>query len=343
MSPQEVHQQLDVIIGDAAKSANENRNKRILNVMHAFWDSIFGSDADDNISEFKTDLSPEDSYQEYVKEIKKFDDRCLSKIDQFEKNLKHPPDEVIQVGYRCDPIVLHHIVQWFLDKRVHQLRILLQKDSIHVAHHKLDVFLINAIGKVQKFLLSTRDSEAFYRGIPNFLEQKGICLREFKDEYYCHPAGKTFRLSSDYFLSSSGERADSAFSCEHRYIDGRKKYYFRLREYEYFNGIKEFCQSTDERFMDFYNYYFQISSPKKLISEGLPVESVQPMDLSPLTVFEAKKDPTKINSNFASSHDVFFSSARVNEVIPPVKVVTPLVSDNDLDRDEWDQSFCRIL
>jgi hypothetical protein len=230
LSPQEVHEQLSVVTSKEAKEESNKRNQYLFNLMKDFGEAIFENrfNADNQLNEFKKYASP--------------------LILQLNNDLKKEQEKPIQLGRASDPMVLHHVIEWVASKESYWRSFYNEETSSKIMSYKLKLFFIQ-YGQLQNSL-TPRDKEAFYRGIPAFLKDRGFYSREPFEKKL--PFSIRQGLGIDYALSYTGKiieeyhfekmlSQEQPWRCE---LDG-------------FNGIKNFCEATEKRFIEFSEFFMQ--------------------------------------------------------------------------------------
>lgn len=178
LSPEEVREQLTVITSEEAKQKNAARNKRVVDTIKKFGESII-----EKAKEYKGD------------NFKEFQTQCQSVIDQLENDLKAGMNEVITSGYIFDPKILQEAAEWF-EENVGRFGGWWSNQS--------DVFWANGFGKLQS-KLSSRDAQVIRAGIGNLVDDGKIPARTLNNSnsvsFFFTSAP---RLGVDFYLGRVG-------------------------------------------------------------------------------------------------------------------------------------------
>ena len=192
LSNDDVAKQLHpVLFSEEAIQANAARNKRILDAVKQFGESILQA----GVAEEPAQWSAEVLQAAQVK--------CRSAIDAFRGTLQATLNDVIASGYVFDTSILHQAMTWFEQKN--------NLDRFGGWWTLVsDIFWVNGIGSLQ-CVASSRDAQVCRKGIGYVVDERSLPARDLKSEDGTSLFSLTpSRLGQDFFLGYYGRGARGA-------------------------------------------------------------------------------------------------------------------------------------
>ena len=214
LSAEDVAKQLHpVLFSEEAMQANAARNKRILDAVKQFGESIL-----------QTVIEEPARWSETA--LKAAQEKCQLAINAFQTTLQNTFKDVITSGYLFDISILHEAMVWLETKE--------NLDRFGSWWQlKSDIFWVNGIGSLQS-ITAARDAQVVRAGIGNVVDGRALPARDLKNEDGPSLFLPSSRLGLDFFLGyvgrvCGGERA-GAMGLGFRVAEAWKSYVEQKRQ-----------------------------------------------------------------------------------------------------------------